>query len=180
METCNVLVLGPVFSNHMFNKLQYMVVHHHLWALKSRFGFWFYSHLSLWPRPSLFTSLSLGFLICEVKMTTAASSCPCLKRLLQNSINMVWGFPGGKESACNAGDTGDLGLISGLGRSPGGGNGNPRQYSYLENSMDRGACWATVLVVTKSWTQLINWAHRWELLFIFVSHRYSINLDQIP
>ena len=46
------------------------------------------------------------------------------------------GFPGGslvKESACNVGD---LGLISGLGRSPGGGNGYPLQYSGLENSMD--------------------------------------------
>jgi len=48
-------------------------------------------------------------------------------------------FPGssdGKDSACNAGD---LGLIPGLGRSPGEGNGNPLQYSCLENSMDRGA-----------------------------------------
>ena len=43
-----------------------------------------------------------------------------------------------KESACNAGDTGDSGLIPGLGRSPGGGNRNPCSYSYLENSMDRG------------------------------------------
>ena len=42
----------------------------------------------------------------------------------------------GKESACNAGD---LGSISGLGRSPGEGNGNPLQYSYLRNPMDRGA-----------------------------------------
>ena len=51
----------------------------------------------------------------------------------------VPGFPGGsdgKESACNSGD---LGLISGLGRSPGEGNGYPLQYSCLENSMDRGA-----------------------------------------
>ena len=47
----------------------------------------------------------------------------------------------GKESACIAGD---LGLIPGLGRSPGEGNGNPLQYSCLENPMDRGAWWATV------------------------------------
>ena len=49
------------------------------------------------------------------------------------------GFPGssvGKEFACNVGD---LGLIPELGRSPGRGNGNPLQYSCLENSMDRGA-----------------------------------------
>ena len=64
------------------------------------------------------------------------------------------GFPGGsdgKESACNVGD---LGSIPGSERSPGGGNGNPLQYSCLENSMGTGAWWATVLGVTKSWTGL--------------------------
>ena len=53
----------------------------------------------------------------------------------------------GKESACNVGD---LGLIPGWGRSPGGGHSNPLQYSCLEDSMDRGAWWATVHGVTKS------------------------------
>ena len=58
----------------------------------------------------------------------------------------VWGIlgmwcPDGKEYACNATD---LGLIPGLGRSLGGGHGNPPQYSCLENPMDRGAWWATV------------------------------------
>ena len=60
------------------------------------------------------------------------------------------GFPGGsdcEESACHAGD---LGLITGLGRSPGGGHGNPFQYSCLENPTDRGAQQATVHVVAKS------------------------------
>ena len=46
--------------------------------------------------------------------------------------------------------------IPGLGRSPGGGHGNPLQYSCLENPMDRGAWQATVCEVTKSWTQLSN------------------------
>ena len=62
-------------------------------------------------------------------------------------------FPGGsdgRESACNAGDPGS---IPGLGRSPEG-NGNPFQYSCLENSMDRGARQATVLGSTKSQTRL--------------------------
>ena len=66
------------------------------------------------------------------------------------------GFPGGsddKVSACNAGDQCS---IPGSGRSPGVGNGNPLQYSHLENSMDRGAWWATVHGVAKSWTQLSN------------------------
>ena len=61
-------------------------------------------------------------------------------------------FPGGsdgKESAC---DTGDVGLIPGWGRSPGEGNGNPLQYSCLENPVDRGAWWATVHGVAKSLT----------------------------
>ena len=56
----------------------------------------------------------------------------------------------------NAGDARDLGSITGSGRSPGGGNGNPRQYTCLQNSMDRGAWWATDHEVTKSRTQLSN------------------------
>ena len=64
----------------------------------------------------------------------------------------VFGLPqwlDGKESAFNAGD---VGSIPGSGRSPGGGIGNPLQYSCLENPMDRGAWRATVHVVTKSQT----------------------------
>ena len=49
-----------------------------------------------------------------------------------------------KETACNAGDTGDEGSIPGSGRSPGGGNSNPLQYSRLKNPMDRGAWQAKV------------------------------------
>ena len=63
-----------------------------------------------------------------------------------------FGFPGGSEvkaSACNAGD---LGLIPGLGRSPGEGNGNPLQYSCPENPMDKGAWWVIVHRVAKSRT----------------------------
>ena len=56
----------------------------------------------------------------------------------------------GKQSACNAGATGDTGLIPGSGTSPGEGYGNPLQYSSLENPMDRGASWATVHRIAKS------------------------------
>ena len=55
----------------------------------------------------------------------------------------------GKESAFNVGD---LGLMPGLGRSPGEGHGNPLQYFCLENPMDRGAWWATVQGMAKSQT----------------------------
>ena len=67
---------------------------------------------------------------------------------------LLKGFPSGsdgKESTCNAGDPGS---ISGSRRSSGEGNGNTLQYSCLENPMDRGALWATVHVVARSWTGL--------------------------
>ena len=63
------------------------------------------------------------------------------------------GFPGGivvKNLPANAGDTRDADSIPGSGRSTGEGNGNLLQYSCLENSMDRGALWATVHGVTKN------------------------------
>ena len=69
-------------------------------------------------------------------------------------VNIDSDFPGrsdGKESVCNAGDPGS---IPGSGRFPGEGNGNPLQYSCLENSMGREAWWATVHGVPKIWTQL--------------------------
>ena len=59
-----------------------------------------------------------------------------------------------KNLPANAGDVRDVGLIPGLGRSPGGGNGNPLQYSCLENPMDRGDWLATVHGVTKGQMQL--------------------------
>ena len=55
-----------------------------------------------------------------------------------------------KNLPADAGDTGDVGSIPGWGGSPGGGNGNPLQYSWLDNPMDRGAWWATVCGATKS------------------------------
>ena len=59
-----------------------------------------------------------------------------------------------KNPPANAGDEGDMGSIPGSGRSPAGGNGNPLQYSCLENSMDRGAWQGTVHGVAKSRTRL--------------------------
>ena len=59
-----------------------------------------------------------------------------------------------KNLPANAGDIRDMGSIPGSGRSPGGGHGNPLQYSCRQNHMDRGAWWATVHSVTKSQTWL--------------------------
>ena len=67
------------------------------------------------------------------------------------------GFPGRsgvKTPPADAGDTRVMGLIPGLGRSPGGEHGSPLQYSCLEDPVDRGAWQATVHGVTKSWTRL--------------------------
>ena len=60
-------------------------------------------------------------------------------------------------------NAGDVGLILGLGRSPGGGHGNPLQCSCLENSMDKGAWRATVHKGTESQTRLSNYAHKEKL-----------------
>ena len=64
------------------------------------------------------------------------------------------GFPGGSAVKNSPADVGDVDLISGLGASPGGGNGNPLQYSCLEIPTDRGAWWGTVHGVAKSRTRL--------------------------
>ena len=82
--------------------------------------------------------------------------CLSLSLCLASGVGQINdpGFPGdsdGKESACYAGH---LGLIPWLGRSPGEGNGTPLRHSCLENPMDRGALWATVQEVAKSWTRL--------------------------
>ena len=72
-------------------------------------------------------------------------------------VFIVWlvsfmGFPGGSDVKAFASNAGNPGSIPGSGRSPGEGNGNPLQYSCLENPMDRGAWWATVHGVAKSQT----------------------------
>ena len=80
---------------------------------------------------------------------------------LHTSTAAIWGselpwWLSGKESACSAGE---LGSVPGLGRSLGGGNGNPLQYSCLRNPVDRGAWQGTVHGVAKSWTRLSTHTH---------------------
>ena len=65
---------------------------------------------------------------------------------------MLQNFPGGSDGKASVHNAGDPGSIPGLGRSPGEGNGNPLQYYFLENPMDRGAWQATVHEVAKSRT----------------------------
>ena len=134
-----------------------------------------------------------GFSLCQVYFCSTVSCSWLLYReikvTLQDSISNVvyfwicmppwllvicyylrWGFPSssvGKASACN---TGDPGAIPGLGRSPGGGNGTPLQYSSLENPMDRGAWWATVHGVAKSRT----WLSNWHALFMLMTYHHTV------
>ena len=70
----------------------------------------------------------------------------------------LWGFPGGSDGKESSGSRTDAYMIPEPGRSPGEASGYPLQYSCLENSMNRGALWATVLGATKSRTQLSNWS----------------------
>ena len=77
-------------------------------------------------------------------------------------------MPGGSEDKASAYNVGDLGSIPGLGISPGEGNGNPLQYSCLENPMDRGAWWSAVHGVAKSWTRLSN--------FTYLPYKYKLLL----
>ena len=81
---------------------------------------------------------------------------PILKSNINTLFEYSWGFPGGSVVKNPPSNEGDVGSIPELGRSPGGGHGNPLQYSCLENPMDMGAQWATVQGVTKSQTWLSN------------------------
>ena len=83
----------------------------------------------------------------------------------------VWGFPGGSVE-----NAGDVDLIPGVRRSPGGENGNPCQFSCLENPMDRRAWQAIVHGVAKSWTWLSNWVHMhtWSTYLYLSIHLWTI------
>ena len=77
------------------------------------------------------------------------------EELSEAAASPLWGLPGGavvKDPPANAADLGTTGLTSGLGRCSRGANGNPLQYSHLENPMDIGAWQAIVHGVAKSWT----------------------------
>ena len=109
---------------------------------------------------------------------TPASSIRQSASIFQNPLKLSlphllgFGLPwwlSSKESTSSAGDAGGDGSILGSGRSPGGGHGNPLQYSCLGNSMDRGSWWATVLGVAKSWTRLKRLSmHSLTIAYLFI------------
>ena len=95
------------------------------------------------------------------------ASCLCSNNLSSSSGKK--GFPGGSVVKNPSASAGDTGSIPGLGRSPGRGNGNPLQYSCLENYMDRGAWWAAFHRVAKSQTRLSN--------FTFTFHFHALETE---
>ena len=86
----------------------------------------------------------------------------CRVYLLGMALSLM-GFPGDLDSRESAWNSGDLDLIPGSGKSPGEGNGNPLQYSCLENPIDWGALWATALGITESDTTKRLTQHFWTL-----------------
>ena len=128
----------------------------------------------------MWTWLCLGLIPSLKSLLAVAQTCSYL-RIFAPAMPSVWNslpliiclsFSGGsvvKNPPANARDLGDLNLIPGSGRSPGGGNGNPLQYSCLENPVDTGAWHAAVCGGSKSWTPLSDWAPMqcyttWEVL----------------
>ena len=100
---------------------------------------------------------------------THVKFCVSIGGFLRDCVLVFKGFPGGTEVKASACNVGGLGSIPGLGRYPGEGNGNPLQYSCLDNPMDRGALWATVhQLVAKSRTQLSDFT----FTFIFTLHMW--------
>ena len=110
-----------------------------------------YSPLGILPNSGIDPPSSTSPASADGFFTTSATweipETDCIYSHLLRQVTL--GFPGGSEVKASASNMGDLGLIPGLGRSPGEGNGNPVQYSYLENPMDRGAWQATVHRVAK-------------------------------
>ena len=91
--------------------------------------------------------MDMSFTIREIVKDTEAWSVAVNEVAVRHNLVVLYGFPGGSVVKNPPANAGDMGLIPGLGQSPGEGNGNPLQYSCLGNPMDIGARWATVRVV---------------------------------
>ena len=133
---------GPCFTNQGCSLGFFTVdLSREVFSSGPPWGLWLATKKSWWRQPK---SLQVSYL----------SIHSLIQRMSANSMPML-GFPGGsddRECTCNGGASGDTGLILRLRRSPGEGNGNSLQYSYLENSMNRGVWGATVHGVAKNRT----------------------------
>ena len=130
----------------------------------------------LWFPPFLISTSFIYLFIWLCWGVVVACSIFCCKHVdslaVACGLSSCKGFPGGWEVKASACNTGDLGSIPGSVRSPGEGNGNPLQYSYLENPVDGGAWWATVHRVTKSRTRLSDFTFSFTFMRQKQSYRY--------
>ena len=128
---------------------------------------------------SLFLSLVMYWIGQKVWIDVCMMLQKNLNKLLANPI-VIWNgqqssrWLSGKELTYSAGDIRDSGSISGSGSFPGGGHGNPLQYSCLENPTDTGDLWAIVDGAAKSQTWLSNWIHSHIYIYTYLSIYLSI------
>ena len=132
----------------------------------------------------VFNNILLPFFSCCIQYCLLDVKEPGYQSDIFGLSHNYWGFPGGLDGKASASNAGDLGLIPGSGRSPGEGNGNPLQYSCLENSIDRvawqaiqsmgsrrvGHNWATSLATTSGLLRFFGGAWRWVIGFQWTSH----------
>ena len=151
MRAC--LTLVPTFSSVLLKNMYYLVVAHQTFGCSMQ---------------------TLSHSMYGVLATGPPGKCPQFN--FSFLLLFFWGSPGGagvKNSSANVGDAKDSGSILGLGRSSGGGNGNPLQYSCLGNPMDRGAWGATVHGVSKE-------SDKTELICHVTLFFYLFPLDYTP
>ena len=130
-----------------------------LWWRRVR-GLWKLSDERDWLRWKLGLILLDRAMLSKSFIQFSVDGWGCVPSLLFTwGQTMVGGFPGSSDGKASAYNVGDPGSIPGLGRSPGEANGNPLQYSCLENPMGRGACQATVHGVAKSQAWLSDFIH---------------------
>ena len=149
----NFICTGKTKKNHMTCFLQYLLycsglepILQYLWGMLA-----ISILLKLFQKIEEEGTLPNLFYKASITLIPEPDRMPQVKNLIGQYLWWM-GFPGGsavKNPPTDVGDSGDMCLIPGLGRSPGVGNSNPLQYSCLENSMERGAWWATVHGVTK-------------------------------
>ena len=108
-----------------------------------------------------------------IALTRWTFSGKVMSLLFNMPFRLVMSFSGDSDGKASAYNAGDPGSIPGSGKSPGEGNGNPFQYSCLENPMDRGAWWATVHGVAKSQTRLSDFTHTHTHTHTQVGHSFS-------
>ena len=110
-----------------------------------------------------------AYICVYIYMSVCVCVCVCIHTYIYKGYFGLPQWPSSTESTCNARAAGDSGSHPGWGRSPGGGRGNPLQYSCLENPMDRGAWQATIHSITKSRAQLKQHSTHADIMDIYMN-----------